>query len=104
MATAAAIQQVRRLINDPEHDEFSDEDIANLLDGVDGDVNRAVAGAWGIKAGLYSTLVNTSEAGSSRSLGDLYKNALQMQAHYNSLSTSSAISRTRIGRIVRSDS
>ena len=103
MADAADIIRVRRLINDPEHEELTDEDIAAILDGVEGNINAAVAEAWGVKAAHYSTLVNVSESGSTRNLGDLYKNAMAMQSYYSVAGIQVSAGRTRIGKIVRSD-
>lgn len=71
------------------------------------DLNLVAAEAWTIRAGRYHALVNTSESGSSRSMGDLYKNALAMAAMYRGLydkenaPAESASGRTRTGKVVR---
>jgi hypothetical protein len=42
----------------------------------------AASEVWRAKAGRYASLVDISEAGSSRKLGDLYKHALEMSKAY----------------------
>lgn len=68
--------------------ELTDEDLASiLLSTADADgtlnVDRAAAHVWRTKAANYAELVNVSESGSSRSLGDLQKNALSMAAQFD---------------------
>lgn len=97
------IDALRRLIDDPDKTEFSDVDLGLILDGLSGDVNKAASESWSIKASRYSRLVDITESGSSRKLGDLYKNALAMKAIYDGKAEEgiSTRGRTRIGRIVR---
>lgn len=66
-----------RLNTDATQEEFPSMDIQKMLDsGMSiNDVSRAI---WVKRAAKYSSLVDTSESGSSRKLGDLYKNALVM--------------------------
>lgn len=54
--------------------------------GEDGtfNLNYSAASVWTFKASSYAELVNVSESGSSRNLGDLHKNALLMAARYRS--------------------
>jgi hypothetical protein len=61
---------------------LSDAQVTALLSRAGGDLRRAAAEGWRIKAGLYADLVNASDGGSSRSLGDLQAHALAMAAEY----------------------
>lgn len=81
MATAAEINEVRRNTNEPNEDLFSDADLADLIDG--SSVERASAVVWERKAAVWSDQVSTSEAGASRSLSDLNRNAREMAALWN---------------------
>ena len=104
MADQSEIDALRLLINDPCKESFSDDDLERVLDAQGGDRNLAAAEVWGIWATRYSTLVNVSESGSSRSLGDLYKNAVAMRGMFlaaNDAGSQVTAGRTRIGRIVR---
>lgn len=51
-----------------------------LLDVInrEGSVDAAARYIWRVKAAGYASMVDISESGSSRSMGDLYKNALAM--------------------------
>lgn len=100
MATVDEIARLRRLVNDPEHLEFSDADLSETLDRSELDFNLAASELWGIKAGSYSSLVNVTESGSTRNLSDLHAQALKMQGFY-SQGSGASVTRTRIGRIVR---
>jgi hypothetical protein len=103
MATAEEITRLRSLTGDPTEDDFSDYLLNTILDTL-GNMNRAASEVWGIRAARYSTLVNVSESGSTRNLGDLYKNAMAMKKHYDDAGVEGvARGRTRIGRIVRPD-
>lgn len=75
--TADQINLVRSNTNEPERDTYSDDLIGGLVSSL-GSVEAATADIWERKAAAYSELVNVSEAGASRSLGDLYKNATSM--------------------------
>lgn len=103
MAIGASVDRVRQLLQ-ADQDEFSDPLLGDILDSVAGDVNLATAEAWGIRAAGYSTLVNVSESGSTRNLGDLYRNAIAMKKHYLDVNSEGvARGRTRIGKIRRSE-
>lgn len=81
MATSEEIAQAKSLV--PETT-LTDEQIGAIIDASKC-MNEAVAKLWGQLAGKYSSLVNISEAGSSRSMGDLHKNALAMAKYYTDL-------------------
>lgn len=102
MATQEEIDQARSLVPDTK---LSDDQIGAIIDDSDC-MNQAIGKIWGELAGTLSNLVNISEAGSSRSMGDLQKNALSMAKYYADLGCGTTITpntpRTRVGRIVRS--
>jgi hypothetical protein len=81
MATQEEIDQAKALV--PETT-LTDEQIGAIIDASEC-LNEAIAKLWGQLAGNYSSLVNISEAGSSRSMGDLHKNALAMAKYYAEL-------------------
>lgn len=82
MATEDEILALRQLVN--ENDEcggWDDDQLSAIIDGTD-TLNAAASKVWYLKAGRLATLVDVSESGSSRKLGDLYKNAQAMGALY----------------------
>jgi hypothetical protein len=85
MADASDIAAVRSNTNEPEDDRYDDFLIGALVDA------SGVAGAsaiiWRRKAALYADLVTTSEAGASRNLSDLNKQALAMAANWDGVKT-----------------
>lgn len=92
MAEQTDIARIRALTDGD--DTYTDEQLAAMLDG--GMTVREIAhDIWETKAAKYAGLVNTSESGSSRNLGDLYKNALAMAARFEPLETISQQQRTK---------
>jgi hypothetical protein len=61
---------------------LSDSDITELLSQADGVIAAAAAEGWRRKAGIYAAMVNVSDAGQSRALGELQGKALAMAAEY----------------------
>jgi hypothetical protein len=57
---------------------YTDEDIAGLLASRNGDTAAVAYDIWSFKASDAANLVDMSEAGSSRSLGALYRQCLEM--------------------------
>jgi hypothetical protein len=85
VASQEDIQKLRILINEPDDTNgYTDEVLGDIIDGTES-LNGAASAVWTSKAGTYSTMVDVSESGSSRKLGDLYKNALGMSKHYQDL-------------------
>lgn len=88
---------------------LTDEQLKILMDqslNEDGSVNfnKSAATVWGSKAAEFASLVNVSESGSSRSLGDLYKNALAMQKSFEAKDAAAIVAvsrRSRTRAIVR---
>lgn len=78
MATASDIAALRLLIDEPEQDTYTDENLNARLD-VSGASGYSVAyDIWTEKAAGAAGLVDISEGGSSRKLGDIYEQALGM--------------------------
>lgn len=77
MATAEAIASFRLLIAEPDETTYTDAALSDILDAASS-ANGAAATIWTQKAAAASSFVNVSESGSSRSMGDLQKNALAM--------------------------
>ena len=81
MASPEEIAQARALVPDTS---LTDQQIVAIIDASEC-MNLAVATMWGQLAGQYSALVDISEAGSSRSMGKLHSNALDMAKYYQAL-------------------
>lgn len=69
------IEQLRSLTDGAET--FTDEQLQQIL-LTQGDVKHAAVFVWRSMAASFSALVDVSESGSSRKLGDLHKQALTM--------------------------
>lgn len=81
MATEEEIARLRRLVGATT---LTDAELAAIIDG-NTTFEGAIAEVWGNLAASYSTMTNVSEAGSSRSLGDLFKNAQAMATYWRGL-------------------
>lgn len=81
MATQNEIANLKLMIGDTT---LSDAQLGQILDAAEC-ANAAAAQIWGQKAAEYAGLVNISEAGSSRSMGGLHQNALNMAKYYADL-------------------
>ncbi len=113
--TDADLALIRSYIGDPEPTVFTDDVLRRIFEitvDEDGSTNayRAAAEVWTRKAARYAELVAVAEAGSSRDLGALHRQALTMASHYTSLASGSGsasgafsppLPRTRVGRIRR---
>jgi len=101
------IAQLRLSINEPDNTAPYTTETLTALVAQHGSVPGAAAAVWTQKAAQLAMLVNTSEGGSTRANGDLYKNALAMaarfQAEADALNRPSVVdtSRTRTRRIER---
>lgn len=85
MAEAVAIAALRRMVDEPGTETYTDEALSALLDSKES-AEAAAAVIWREKAAKASTLVNVSESGSSRSLQQIYANAESMAKYYDSKS------------------
>jgi hypothetical protein len=82
VATILERAQLRRMaaldVNDPTYtDEVIDTYVSNL-----GSLEAAAGAIWVEKAASAAVLVDTQESGSSRSMSQVQKNALNMQKHF----------------------
>lgn len=84
MASDEQIAQLKLLIGDTQ---LTDEQLGTIIDS-ENTIQGAAAQAWQVTAATYADLVNISEAGSSRSLGQLHQNALDMAKYYRGLDSS----------------
>lgn len=84
MASSDELASLRRAADIPADDTtYTEILISPLIDSLG--VNGAAAVVWREKAAKYASMVNITEAGSSRSMSDLQKNALEMAALYTRL-------------------
>lgn len=83
MASAADVAALRLLIadTDPNNQRFTDQELSDILDAA-GSQNKAALIVWENKAASASEIVNVSESGSTRSMGDIFKNAQAMIAYF----------------------
>lgn len=106
MATAEEIAAFRLLIDEQtDKDPYTDSALNARLDTA-ASTQALAAEIWTEKAAAYAALVNTSESGSSRSLGDLQDKALKMAETFSKLSptnpgTGSAVRGVRMSRLTR---
>lgn len=79
--------------------DLSDDDLEILLSENDLDISLTAAAHFDREAAKYSKLVDVSESGSSRSLGQLYKAATAMADRYRArASEASGSTPTRVAR------
>lgn len=107
MATPEEIATLRLLIAETDEATYNDTVLGARLDAAAGNGNLVAYEVWTEKAAAAAQLVNTSEGGSSRSLGDIYEQALKMAATFAERATSPVTPPTatsqglRIKRLVR---
>lgn len=89
MASDEAVADVRRKIGDTtEPYAYDAQLLSDLIDAANGDTDQVAADIWDEKAVQYSTMVDISEAGSSRKNSDLFKNAQSMSSMYRARAAS----------------
>lgn len=81
MATNEELAALRRMVDEPTTDTYSDEALLALIDG-SASLDAAAAQVWREKAAAASTYVNVSESGSSRSMQQVHQNSLAMAEFY----------------------
>lgn len=85
MATQVDVDTLRRLIAESEDvAPYQDATLSARID-VSPNLNTLARDIWMEKAAAYAALVNTTEGGSSRNMGDLYKQALSMAGNFSKL-------------------
>lgn len=84
MATADEIAELRLLIADTDsaNYKYTDTYLSDLIDAKSGEMNSAAYDIWVQKAASAAELVDISEGGSSRKMGDVYEQALDMARHF----------------------
>jgi len=85
----------------PEDTNFSESEIAQLLEDASSDLDRAAYEGWRLKAAIFSNLVDVTEGNASRAMSDLQQKALDMMKIYAKSTTGPTEGRTRIGKLVR---
>ena len=91
MATLDDVKILRPMINEPGSNVYDDQALMDIIDQADGDLDLAAATIWEQKAGRFSTLVDVSESGSSRSNSQTYKNALAQAQYYSKKVSEAAV-------------
>lgn len=86
MADAEAIAALRRMVDEPGTETYTDEALSALLDAATS-AESVAAGIWQEKAAKASTLVNVSESGSSRSMQQIFANAQAMAKYFSEKAT-----------------
>src|SRR5690554_4319407 len=96
MATEDDLARLRRMTGESDTDmsSYTDTELDQMLTNLGGDLNLAASRIWGEKASQYADLVNTTEAGSSRSNSDLFTHAKAQQDYFNSLSDNGVVATT----------
>lgn len=98
MAYESEIKRIRSLTDGAE--DMTDVEIeAELASGKT--IREICYDYWTAKATSYSSLVNVSESGSSRNMGDLYKNALAISDRFAPLEQQSGSRQKRSRAAVR---
>lgn len=102
MATTEEIASLRIFMADADGETYTDEVLAAVIDS-SGGVKSAASDLWVARAASYASLVNVSESGSSRSLGDLHQNALRMAKEFSDDASEATVESTgiRIRRLSR---
>lgn len=104
MASVADIAALRLLIAEPDVETYTDAMLGAEIDADDGDLNKAAFNIWTQKAARSAELVDISEGGSSRKMGDIYEQALSMAKHFAGLiigGEPEPLSRTRVHKLTR---
>ena len=104
MATAGEIAALRLLIAEETEERYTDATLSTRLDTAS--ETRVAYEIWTEKAAYYTALVDTSEGGSSRSMGSLQDKALKMVAMFKDRLDAEAevptvITGTRLHRLKR---
>lgn len=92
MATAAEITTLRGLIAEPDDvAPYTDVLLGARIDAAIGDLNATARDVWLEKAAGYAELVDVTEGGSSRKMGDLHEQALNMVKYFTALTPEPAV-------------
>lgn len=98
MATITEIATLRLMINEPANVEpYTDDALGAIIDASTS-LNTAAASIWNTKAAQVAHLVDISEGGSSRKMGDVYEQFLKMAGTFeakDAIVGSGRVARTR---------
>lgn len=102
MATPNEVLALRNMVAEPlDESPWTTDVLAGIIDGA-ASLNAAAAEVWRRKAALAADLVDVTEGTSSRKLGNLHKNALEMADMYDNLVAEALVSNApRTRAIVR---
>lgn len=78
MADAAAVAELRRLIDEPDQTTYTDDQLGARLDAVGGDTMALASTMWREKAARFAGLIDVKEGTSDRKMSQLYQQALRM--------------------------
>lgn len=78
MADPGTIAELRRLIDEPTPETFTDEVLSTRIDAEPGDLRVLASTIWREKAARFAGLVDIKEGNSDRKLSQLHKHALEM--------------------------
>lgn len=106
MATPEQIAELRLLIAEPDDaPPYTDAFLGALIDANGGEQNKSAFTVWTQKAASAAELVDISEGGSSRKMGDVYEQALSMAKFFGDQTpggvTPEAPAYTRIKKLSR---
>lgn len=82
MADGTAIAQLRKMVNEPTTDTYTDEQLSDLIDAAAGNLNVVAVEVWQQKAASYAELTDVQEGNSIRKMSNLYSQALKMAGYY----------------------
>jgi hypothetical protein len=93
---------LRVMVNEPTTDNYSDDDLQQVLDDQGGDLDAAALNVWEEKAARFSILFNNG----NRSLQQMFANAKSMADYYQKKvgaadSRQPQVGRPTIGQITR---
>lgn len=104
MATVTQITTIRLLVGEPGAETYTDVLLGERIDTAQNDLDLVARDIWVEKAAALAEVPDISEAGSSRSMGRLYDNALKMVEYFNKkldTATAAAAGGTKIRRLTR---
>jgi hypothetical protein len=95
MATTEQVASLRRMVDEATTDTYTDEALSAIIDA-ELSVDAAAATVWREKAAKASTLVNITESGSSRSMQQIFENAMKMANFYSTSSEEEVVVTTDV--------
>lgn len=104
MASVAQISNLRLMVDEPDETNYTEGELSDMIDVALASgytLNLPARDIWLQKAARFSTLVNMSEGGSSRSNGDLFARAKGMADLYSGLVTKEGKVISNTGVVIR---